>query len=276
MLDSELSKNQKKRAAPVTPNKRILNKKQTISLESDVEALLASLDDLPLAGRVKKFSLKEAVQHCATADGGRLERIVCRYGAPPFYFEKNTEDQDAATDTFRSLCRIIVGQQLAGGAVRAIWAKFTSVMDGRITPGDVLARNLGELQKASGLSGAKARAIADLSSHYSCGDLSDALLLDPRLSPADLSSKLLAVKGIGPWSANMYQIFSLHLPDVFPTGDLGVRNGVARTFDLRGSGRNGALNEKKDMDKLQTALEPYKPYRSVASWYMWQVLEKPS
>ena len=88
------------------------------------------------------------------------------------------------------------------------------------------------MRAGAGLSKAKARAIADLAAHYSRGDLSDAILLDPSLSTDDLSAKLLAVKGVGPWSANMYQMFSLHLPDVFPTGDLGVRNGIAAAFKL--------------------------------------------
>ena len=64
----------------------------------------------------------------------------------------------------------------------------------------------------------------------------------------------------------MYGMFGLQLPDLFPTGDLGVRNGIARAFALRGSGKNGALDEKKDALKLEAAFAPYRPYRSVASW----------
>ena len=71
-------------------------------------------------------------------------------------------------------------------------------------------------------------------------------------------------------------MFSLHRPDCFPTGDLGVRNGLARAFGVRGSGKNGALDEKKDKEKLLAAFEPYKPYRSIASWYMWRVVDTPS
>jgi 3-methyladenine DNA glycosylase/8-oxoguanine DNA glycosylase len=72
------------------------------------------------------------------------------------------------------------------------------------------------------------------------GKLSDAILLDPALLAEELSTRLLAVKGIGPWSANMYQMFSLQIPDVFPVGDLGIRTGVAKAFGLKGSGKNGA------------------------------------
>ena len=74
----------------------------------------------------------------------------------------------------------------------------------------------------------------------------------------------------------MYQMFELHLPDVFPSGDLGVRNGMQIAFGLRGSGKNGSLDEKKDLEKLLAAMEPYRPYRSLVAWYMWRLVETPS
>jgi len=244
-------------------------------VEPRVAKLLKELEARPLVG-VQQFKLSDAVRHIASADGGRLQALVAQCGAPDFYHDVATTEK---RDTFQSLCRIIVGQQLAGAAVKAIWAKFIAALGDdvtAITPAAVLAEDLETMRKSAGLSNAKARAIADLAAHYSRGELSDAILLDPSLSAADLTAKLTAVKGVGPWSANMYQMFSLHLPDVFPTGDLGVRNGIAKVFKLKGAGKSGQLDEKKDKEKFEAAFAPYKPYRSLASWYMWRALETPS
>jgi len=262
-----------KRACAVGATATPLKKVRLDGSGSALQSLLLQLQGEPAVGRVEPFQLGDAVRHVAKADGGRLERLVVQAGAPPFYYEPHEGS------TFRSLCRIIVGQQLAGSAVKAIWLKFIAALGGdvaAVTPEHVLQQNLLELQAKVGLSGAKARTIADLAAHYVRGDLSDAVLLSPSLSGAARAAKLQAVKGIGPWSVNMFSMFVLQLPDTFPTGDLGVRNGIGKAFGLRGSGKGGALDEKKDAAKLQAAFAPYSPYRSVASWYMWRVCETPS
>ena len=262
-----------KRAATAVASVATPKKARVVANNARVDALVAELKGKAPVGRVHVFELSEAVQHISEVNGGRLARLVAECGAPPFYHEP----QEATT--FRSMCRIIVGQQLAGAAVRAIWAKFIAALGedvSAVTPEAVLAHDPQQLRADAGLSGAKVKAIVDLAEHYARGDLSDAMLLDHSLSASALQAKLTAVKGVGPWSSNMFQMFVLHLPDVFPTGDLGVRNGIAASFGLRGSGKNGALDEKKDYEKLEKAMEPYRPYRSVASWYMWRSLETPS
>eukprot|EP00040_Diaphanoeca_grandis_P043938 m.10810 g.10810 ORF g.10810 m.10810 type:complete len:371 (-) comp8496_c0_seq1:100-1212(-) len=244
---------------------------------SKVESIITILEKQQTkVGVVTQFSLAKAVRHVAFADGGRLVSLVAKVGAPQFY-TPDAEELKVHTCTFRSLCRIIVGQQLAGSAVKAIWGKFVLTFGSggieTISPKTVLAQDMDTMRSSAGLSNAKAKAIFDLAKHYEDGNLSDTILLDPQLSTEELTNKLLAVKGIGPWSANMYQMFSLKLPDVFPTGDLGVRNGVARAFRLKGCGKNGSLCQKKDVDKLTKAFAPYAPFRSVASWYMWKVMD---
>lgn len=97
--------------------------------------------------------------------------------------------------------------------------------------------------------------------------------LDPALSEAGLAEKVTAVRGIGPWSAQMFLMFHLHRPDLLPLGDLGVRNGIARHFGAKGHGKNGGLDEKKDKDQMEALFSPFAPYRSVATWYMWRALE---
>ena len=245
-------------------------------LDPRCEELIASLASMPPVGRAQRFRLSDAVRHIAVADGRRLEKVVINCGAPTLY--SNVEDTEDV-DTFRSLCRIVVGQQLAGAAAKTIWARFLTSLGGDaslITPEAVLASDMEALRSSAGLSNAKARSIFDLAAHYERGDLSDAVLLDPSLSAAELYAKLTAVKGIGPWSAHMYQMFGLLQPDIFPTGDLGVRNGIKEAFGLRGAGKNGALDEKRDKEKLEAAMAPFAPYRSLAAWYMWRCADTPS
>ncbi|EGB11302.1 hypothetical protein AURANDRAFT_61681 [Aureococcus anophagefferens] len=88
-----------------------------------------------------------------------------------------------------------------------------------------------------------------------------------------LRSRLCALNGVGPWSCDMYLIFHLKKADVLPLGDLGVRAGAARAFGVRGRGKNGALDMKKDADVLEALFAPYAPYRSLAAYYMWRVVD---
>ena len=71
----------------------------------------------------------------------------------------------------------------------------------------------------------------------------------------------------------MFLMFHLHRPDLLPLGDLGVRNGIARHFAVKGAGKNGGLDEKKDGARMEQLFAPFAPYRSVATWYMWRALE---
>ena len=92
---------------------------------------------------------------------------------------------------------------------------------------------------------------------------------------------LKPVKGIGPWTADMFIMFHIQLPDVLPTGDLGIRKGVARHFDLRSppKGRKGKAERGKDgyflptPEEMEVLCEKWKPWRSVASWYMWRLVD---
>ena len=89
----------------------------------------------------------------------------------------------------------------------------------------------------------------------------------------ELREKLMAIKGIGPWSCDMYLLFQLKKPDVLPLGDLGVRAGAKRFFNVSGHGKNGALDQKKDAATLEALFAPFAPYRSLASYYMWRVAD---
>lgn len=164
---------------------------------------------------------------------------------------------------FRSLCRAVIGQQLSGAAAEAIYRRFLAQFAGRgfPTPAAVLATSHEEL-RAAGLSGAKARTLHDLSAKLEDGTVPRRRL--SRMDDDELREVLTQVKGIGPWSVDMFLIFALWRPDVLPVGDLGVRKGMQRHFGLAG------LPEAETMRELA---DPWAPYRTVASWYMWRVLE---
>ena len=113
-----------------------------------------------------------------------------------------------------------------------------------------------------GLSGAKAAAIKDLARHVIEKKLVPSKL--PELTDPEISAALLPVRGIGPWSVDMFLMFTLARPDVLPVGDLGIRKGMQKHFRLR------KLPEAKKMIALAA---PWQPYRTIASWYMWRLLE---
>jgi DNA-3-methyladenine glycosylase II len=89
----------------------------------------------------------------------------------------------------------------------------------------------------------------------------------------DVRDALLAIKGIGPWSCDMFMMFYLERSNVLPLGDLGVRKGIAKHFALRGKGKGGSLCPKNDAELIQKAFQPYRPYQSLASYYMWRVAD---
>lgn len=194
-----------------------------------------------------------AVLHLAKADA-RLGPIIDKHGHPTM---KPTRD------AVQSLARAIVSQQLSGKAADTIWGRVLDLYPKRKfpKPAEILATPDTAL-RAAGLSGAKAAAIKDLARHVVEAKLVPAKL--PKLSDAQISEMLLPVRGIGPWSVDMFLMFALARPDVLPVGDLGVRKGMQMHFKLR------SLPEADKMIKLAA---PWRPFRSVGAWYMWRLLE---
>lgn len=166
-------------------------------------------------------------------------------------------------DPVHSLARAIVSQQLSGKAADTIWGRFLALYPPRAFPAakKLLATPDADLRSA-GLSGAKAAAIKDLARHVVEKRLDPAKL--PQLTDPEIAAALLPVRGIGPWSVDMFLMFTLARPDVLPVGDLGIRKGMQRHFGLR------KLPEAKKMIALAAR---WQPYRTIGSWYMWRLLE---
>jgi len=162
---------------------------------------------------------------------------------------------------FEALGRSIVFQQLAGKAALAIWARTRARVDGPYTAAAVLAVGEDRLRTA-GLSGAKAKALTDLADRVVMGDVRLASI--GRRTDDEIVTELSLVWGIGRWTAEMFLMFQLGRLDVWPTGDLGVRNGYARAW---------GLDAPPSPVELEDLGERFRPWRSVVAWYCWRAVE---
>ena len=175
----------------------------------------------------------------------------CRLGPRPRVSER-----------FASLARAIVYQQLAGAAAGAIWGRVLASLDGDCSAARVAATER-EVLRGAGLSAAKTASLLDLAERDLSGQLGLAGL--GRLGDEEVVARLVQVRGIGPWTAHMFLLFTLHRLDVWPTGDLGVRKGYALAF---------RLEDLPSPTELERAGELFRPYRSVAAWYCWRACER--
>ncbi len=162
---------------------------------------------------------------------------------------------------FSDLAESIAYQQLNGRAAATIWGRVVDALDGDVTPEAVLAA--GEpILRPCGLSGAKTASLLDLADHAVRGDLPLARI--GRLSDAEVMAALVPVRGIGPWTAQMFLMFNLGRLDVWPLGDYGVRNGFSIAWDL---GRHPTEKEIKELG------EPFRGGRSLVAWYCWRAAD---
>jgi DNA-3-methyladenine glycosylase II len=166
-------------------------------------------------------------------------------------------------DHYGALVRSIVSQQLSTKAARAIYGRLTERFGGRTpTPAEVLADDPDELRTAAGLSHAKVRYLRSLAEHVLDGSLELERLDD--LADEEVIAELVAVKGVGEWSAHMFLMFHLQRPDVLAVGDLGIRNAVKRLY---------SLDELPSPAQLTEIAEPWRPYRTLACRYLWRSLD---
>ncbi len=161
-------------------------------------------------------------------------------------------------DRFRAIAESITYQQLTGRAAATIWGRVVDAVGTPFSPANVLATPHDEL-RAAGLSTAKTAALIDLASRCRTGEVR--LERIARLSDDAVIEHLTVVRGIGPWTAQMFLLFDLRRLDVWPTGDFGVRAGFTRAF-----GRSELIGP----GELEELGEPFAPYRSVLAWWCWR------
>jgi len=196
-----------------------------------------------------------ALRHLSHADK-RMEKLIDKFGPPNFNLINNY---------YESLVRSIVYQQLSGKAASIIYERFLDlfVFDIYPEPKNVLAVSI-ETLRSSGLSYQKANYIRDLSEKWQDGTMN---LTDiDSMTDEEISSELIKVKGIGQWTADMFLMFTLGRPDVFPFGDLGIQKGVMILTNMN------RLPTQKEMERKT---KKWQPYRTVAAWYLWKLVDGP-
>jgi DNA-3-methyladenine glycosylase II len=163
-------------------------------------------------------------------------------------------------DAFSTLARSIVGQQISVKAADSVWKKLTLALPA-MQPAGVQQLDDDAL-RACGLSRSKVIYLQDLAHHFSNGLLAPAEW--PRMSDDDLIEHLTQVRGIGRWTAEMFLIFYMMRPDVFPLGDLGLQRAMSLHYNR---GRPLGVRKLAQLNNL------WQPWRSVATWYMWRSLD---
>jgi len=167
------------------------------------------------------------------------------------------------SDLFIALASSITYQQLSGKAAATIYARFEALFDNNIPVASEAVKLSVQTLRSVGLSNNKALAIIDLAEHSCSGSLPNARKMASMDDDAVIRS-LCRVRGIGPWTAQMYLMFSLGRPDVMPTTDLGIQKGVQLTY---------GLPSLPTPDQVGDTTLHLAPYRSVASWYFWRVVD---
>lgn len=165
-------------------------------------------------------------------------------------------------DYFMTLCRMVIGQQLAGAAAKTIYSRFEFLFSGKvITPQKVLNASLSQIRQA-GLSNAKASYVKNIAKAVITKDLDIKSL--QKLNDEKVLEELTKIKGVGPWTAEMFLMFVLGREDVFSQGDLGLHNSIAKIYKF-----------KKDPTKnqIEKISNKWKPYRTYACTILWDILD---
>jgi DNA-3-methyladenine glycosylase II len=195
--------------------------------------------------------MRKAIIHLKKTDP-TLRRIIEKVGPYRIGFRE---------PTFDTLVRSIVYQQLSGKVAIVIYNRLLEAAGSELTPEAVLKLKPAKL-RAIGLSKQKSAYIRDLAQRTQAGSVSfDSI---HQLSDEEVIEHLTAVKGIGVWTAHMFLIFALRRPDVLPTGDLGVRMAIRKAYEL------AELPKPAEIEEIARS---WRPYCSVAAWYLWRSLD---
>jgi DNA-3-methyladenine glycosylase II len=197
--------------------------------------------------------LETGITHIAEQDA-RLAAIIQQYPKPTFR---------PHTDYYPELVESIISQQLSVKAAATIYRRFVDSFGHVPEPAEILARDDTELRSV-GLSSQKTRYIKDLASKVLDGSIHFDHL--DQLPNDEVVAELTAVKGVGEWTVHMFLMFCMGRFDVLPVGDLGIKNAVQRVYDLPEVPTAGVIRNISDQSG-------WKPYESIASWYLWQSLE---
>jgi DNA-3-methyladenine glycosylase II len=203
------------------------------------------------------MSAREAL----AASDPTMAALIERIGEIDLATRLARRSEERPADAYGALLRAIVGQQLSTKAARTIYLRVLELFGGRTPAPERLLEASEEELRGCGLSGRKVEYVRDLASHVLDGELELERLDD--LSDEQVVAEIVAVRGLGQWTAEMFLLFHLERPDVLSGGDLGIRKAIGIEYGLDG------------MPPPQRVLEigePWRPHRSLASLYLWESL----
>ena len=196
----------------------------------------------------------EACKHLARRDRV-MKKLIPQYG------EARLQSRG---DAFTTLARSIVGQQISVKAAQAVWDRFSALLESpstKLPPGDVLRLKV-DAMRTAGLSARKVEYLHDLARHFADGTVH--VRRWTQMDDEAIVDELVAIRGIGRWTAEMFLIFHLMRPDVLPLDDLGLLKGISVNY-FRG--------EPVTRVEAREVGDAWAPYRSVATWYIWRSLD---
>lgn len=216
-------------------------------------------------GRIRKlpFDPDEALAHLRARDP-KLGALIDRVG--PFRLRL-----DPWPSPFQSLVESIMYQQLHGKAAATIHGRVCDYFRGDPTP-QALIDTPDEILRGCGVSGNKIKALKDLAAKTLDGTVPSHAAIQ-KMSDADIVERLTEVRGIGPWTVEMLLIFRMGRPDILPVTDYGVRKGFALTFQRLPKSRPIEASDLPKPDAITRRGERWRPFRSVASWYLWRACD---
>ena len=196
--------------------------------------------------------VRRGLRHLKTSDP-ILGEVIRRVGP----FRMKTERR-----RFVALSRAIVGQQISGEAARSIWNRLRQTVSPERITADSIARLSPEQLRSAGVSPQKASYLHDLAAKATDGTIRLSRL--GRRPDAEVVDELIQVKGIGVWTAQMFLMFSLCRIDVFAPDDLGLRSAIRNLYELA---------DLPDKETSTDVAQPWRPYQTIASWYLWRSIE---
>ena len=209
---------------------------------------------MPASATITPAYWDDACRHLARRDRV-MKKLIPKFG------EARLQSRG---DAFTTLARSIVGQQISVKAAQSVWDRFTAAVGGpshRLAPADVLRLDTPTLRGA-GLSARKAEYLGDLARHFDTGAIHVGQW--QKMEDEAIIAELVAIRGIGRWTAEMFLIFHLMRPDVLPLDDLGLLRGISLSYF---SGEPVSRAEARELG------EGWTPFRSVATWYIWRSLD---